>query len=43
MPLIGLDGCGREFGNFVLQGEFMQEQEIADSGVFLRFAKQSQE
>lgn len=28
---------GREFTNFVLRGEFVQEQEIADSGVFLRF------
>jgi hypothetical protein len=28
---------GRQFTNFVLRGEFLQEQEIADSGVFLRF------
>jgi len=28
---------GRQFTNFVLRGEFVQEQEIADSGVFLRF------
>ncbi len=28
---------GRQFANFVLRGEFLQEQEIADSGVFLRF------
>ena len=28
---------GREFDNFILRGEFVQEQEIADSGVFLRF------
>ncbi len=28
---------GREYGDFVLRGEFLQEQEIADSGVFLRF------
>jgi len=27
----------RQFTNFVLRGEFMQEQEIADSGVFVRF------
>ena len=29
--------AGRSFTNFVLRGEFVQEQEIADSGVFLRF------
>src|SRR5438128_2646018 len=29
--------AGRQFTNFVLRGEFVQEQEIADSGVFLRF------
>ena len=28
---------GKQFTNFVLRGEFVQEQEIADSGVFLRF------
>src|SRR5882724_1102466 len=28
---------GRQFTNFVLRGEFKQEQDIADSGVFLRF------
>src|SRR5439155_14336450 len=28
---------GRQFTNFVLRGEFVQEQEIADSGVFIRF------
>jgi tetrahydromethanopterin S-methyltransferase subunit G len=28
---------GRAFTNFVLRGEFLQEQEIADSGVFVRF------
>jgi hypothetical protein len=28
---------GRQFTNFVLRGEFLQEQEIADSGVFVRF------
>ena len=28
---------GRAFTNFVLRGEFLQEQEIADSGVFIRF------
>src|SRR5712672_555822 len=28
---------GKQFTNFVLRGEFAQEQEIADSGVFLRF------
>ena len=27
----------RQFDNFVLRGDFVQEQEIADSGVFLRF------
>jgi len=29
--------AGRQFTNFVLRGEFLQEQAIADSGVFLRF------
>ncbi len=29
--------AGRPFTNFVVRGEFLQEQEIADSGVFLRF------
>jgi Domain of Unknown Function (DUF1080) len=29
--------AGRQFTNFILRGEFVQEQEIADSGVFLRF------
>ncbi|MBI2928902.1 MAG: DUF1080 domain-containing protein [Verrucomicrobia bacterium] len=39
----GHDGMGlwwhsrKQFGNFVLRGEFLQEQEIADSGVFFRF------
>jgi len=39
----GVGGMGlwwyaaRPFTNFVLQGEFVQEQEIADSGVFVRF------
>ncbi|MDX1951318.1 MAG: DUF1080 domain-containing protein [Verrucomicrobiota bacterium] len=28
---------GKQFTNFVIRGEFLQEQEIADSGVFLRF------
>ena len=28
---------GRTFTNFVVRGEFLQEQAIADSGVFLRF------
>jgi hypothetical protein len=28
---------GRQYTNFVLRGEFVQEQEIADSGVFVRF------
>jgi hypothetical protein len=28
---------GRQFTNFVLRGEFLQKEEIADSGVFLRF------
>ncbi|HEV8525597.1 MAG TPA: DUF1080 domain-containing protein, partial [Terriglobales bacterium] len=37
------DGMGlwwhtnRTFTNFVMRGEFLQEQEIADSGVFVRF------
>jgi len=29
--------AGRQYTNFVLRGEFLQEQDIADSGVFLRF------
>ena len=29
--------AGRQFTNFVVRGEFLQEQDIADSGVFLRF------
>jgi hypothetical protein len=29
--------AARPFDNFVLRGEFVQEHEIADSGVFLRF------
>jgi len=29
--------AGGPFTNFVLRGEFIQEQDIADSGVFLRF------
>jgi hypothetical protein len=29
--------AGRQFENFVIRGEFVQEQDIADSGVFLRF------
>ncbi len=29
--------AGRQFTNFVLRGEFLQAQDIADSGVFLRF------
>jgi hypothetical protein len=39
----GVGGMGlwwyaaRPFTNFVLRGEFVQEQEIADSGVFVRF------
>jgi hypothetical protein len=28
---------GQQFTNFVIRGEFKQEQEIADSGIFLRF------
>lgn len=28
---------GRQFTDFVVRGEFLQEQEIADSGIFLRF------
>jgi len=35
--------AGRQFTNFVLRGEFMQEQEIADSGVFLRFPDPKQD
>ncbi|HEX7861871.1 MAG TPA: DUF1080 domain-containing protein [Verrucomicrobiae bacterium] len=27
----------RQYGDFILRGEFLQEQEAADSGVFLRF------
>jgi hypothetical protein len=29
--------AGRQHTNFVLRGEFIQDQEIADSGVFVRF------
>jgi len=29
--------AGRQFTNFVMRGEFLQDQDIADSGVFLRF------
>src|SRR5947208_12930257 len=29
--------AGRQFTNFVLRGEFVQEQDLADSGVFVRF------
>jgi len=29
--------AARPYTNFLLRGEFLQEQEIADSGVFLRF------
>jgi len=29
--------AGREFTNFVLRGEFLQEEDSADSGVFVRF------
>jgi len=29
--------AGRQFTNFLLLGEFVQEQPIADSGIFLRF------
>jgi hypothetical protein len=29
--------AARQFTNFVLRGEFVQEQDIADSGVFVRF------
>ena len=28
---------GRQFTNYVLRGEFIQEQDLADSGVFVRF------
>ena len=34
---------GRMFTNFVLRGEFEQEQEIADSGVFVRFPDPKQD
>ena len=34
---------GKTFTNFVLRGEFLQEQEIADSGVFLRFPDPGQD
>lgn len=33
----------RQFTNFVLRGEFLQEHEIADSGVFLRFPDPGQD
>ncbi len=35
--------AGRQYTNFVLRGEFLQEQEIADSGVFLRFPEPGQD
>jgi hypothetical protein len=35
--------AGRQFTNFVLRGEFVQEQAIADSGVFLRFPDPGQD
>lgn len=35
--------AGRQFTNFVLRGEFMQEQDMADSGVFLRFPDPGQD
>ncbi len=35
--------AGRPFTNFVLRGEFLQEQAIADSGVFLRFPDPGQD
>lgn len=34
---------GRAFTNFVIRGEFIQEQSIADSGVFLRFPDPGQD
>ncbi len=34
---------GRQFTNFVMRGEFVQVQEIADSGVFLRFPNPGQD
>lgn len=34
---------GRPFTNFVVRGEFLQEQPIADSGVFLRFPDPAQD
>ncbi|MBL9135454.1 MAG: DUF1080 domain-containing protein [Verrucomicrobiales bacterium] len=34
---------GRTYTNFVLRGEFLQEQPIADSGVFLRFPDPAQD
>ena len=35
--------AGRQFTNFVLRGEFLQEHAIADSGVFLRFPDPGQD
>jgi hypothetical protein len=35
--------AGRTFGDFVLRGEFVQEQPIADSGVFVRFPDPGQD
>jgi hypothetical protein len=35
--------AGRQFTNFVVRGQFVQEQEIADSGVFVRFPDPGQD
>jgi len=35
--------AGRPFTNFVLRGEFVQEQAAADSGVFVRFPDPGQD
>ncbi len=35
--------AGRQYGDFVLRGEFMQEDPIADSGVFVRFPDPGQD
>jgi hypothetical protein len=35
--------AGRQFTNFVVRGQFVQEEEIADSGVFVRFPDPGQD
>ncbi len=35
--------AGRTYGDFVLRGEFVQEHQIADSGVFVRFPDPEQD